>query len=735
MVKKGDTLVEVLLAVGIFSMVAIAVVAVMSGGTSNAQLALETTLAREEIDTQAEALRYVHDAYVAYHNTRTENGSDGAPAPVQIWWDITDNAIEPNDPSQRDEALEVLQYDSATLCGNVPAKAFVLNPRQLNDAEGGYVSASSSNAFTSAVTYPRLIFSAPGSSTGSDSASLLEDESKNLLGKDSVQGIYVVAVRDGGTTTAYDVYGTRNETTTAFYDFYIRTCWYASNAETPSSIATVVRLYNPDIVASLFPFTIAFYDDEDQLFKTDPVKTFSFTDDYFDQVPTRDGYRFDGWCSVKVNPGEQCTGTTYKKGDGFDPNPNAQSVEAYKLYAIWTSSAKDLTVQMIFNSSDLHHPITAAETKNQFSYTVYVNGTAVATNKTGSASFSQPVTVGDRVEVEFKGIDYYSLSLACSGTGLTSNSCSTTSNSSNNTYTITGTVGSNSISIKPVWSKGDYSMQQITNAQCKNLATYEDYGAKDARDNRNKHYKLRYINNHCWMAENLDYHAYTSILSGRVYLPYATLNASDSNVSKTTKFIWYNFVADQAIGLVFEKITDKRFDEQCDRGLSDGYEHACTTGAVSGTGRWYNYYAASAETVHGRDKSLTARDAATNNNLLDASSSICPKGWKLPSRADFRTVQSRSDTDSFSILGNDTGYFNSGSNDDGIVGFIRQTAIEILDGAYASWWTSEADITKVLAVQYSNKRYLVRYNHNTGSWDFSTSANRTHGHKIRCIHQ
>ena len=53
MVKKGDTLVEVTLAIGIFSMIAIAVASVMSGGTASAQLALETTLAREEIDTQA----------------------------------------------------------------------------------------------------------------------------------------------------------------------------------------------------------------------------------------------------------------------------------------------------------------------------------------------------------------------------------------------------------------------------------------------------------------------------------------------------------------------------------------------------------------------------------------------------------------------------------------------------------------------------------------------------------
>ena len=63
--KRGDTLIEVMLAVGIFSMVAVAVVAVMSGGTSSAQTALETTLTREAIDAQAEALRFIQSSYIA----------------------------------------------------------------------------------------------------------------------------------------------------------------------------------------------------------------------------------------------------------------------------------------------------------------------------------------------------------------------------------------------------------------------------------------------------------------------------------------------------------------------------------------------------------------------------------------------------------------------------------------------------------------------------------------------
>ena len=63
--KEGDTLVEVSIAIGIFSMVAIAAVAVMSGSASSAQTALETTLAREEIDVQAEAPRFIHSAYLS----------------------------------------------------------------------------------------------------------------------------------------------------------------------------------------------------------------------------------------------------------------------------------------------------------------------------------------------------------------------------------------------------------------------------------------------------------------------------------------------------------------------------------------------------------------------------------------------------------------------------------------------------------------------------------------------
>ena len=104
MVKKGDTLVEVTLAIGIFSMIAIAVASVMSGGTASAQLALETTLAKEEIDTQAEAIRFVHANYIA-------NKDNPSHPYVKLWKTITNKAIN------------ILDY------GNDEGKMMALRPR------------------------------------------------------------------------------------------------------------------------------------------------------------------------------------------------------------------------------------------------------------------------------------------------------------------------------------------------------------------------------------------------------------------------------------------------------------------------------------------------------------------------------------------------------------------------------------------------------------------------------
>lgn len=59
---RGDTIIEVILAITVFSMVSVATITIMNQGTNAAQRALEITHVRQEIDAQAEALRAAQQA-------------------------------------------------------------------------------------------------------------------------------------------------------------------------------------------------------------------------------------------------------------------------------------------------------------------------------------------------------------------------------------------------------------------------------------------------------------------------------------------------------------------------------------------------------------------------------------------------------------------------------------------------------------------------------------------------
>lgn len=231
--KKGDTLVEVTLAVGIFSMVAISIVSVINGSTSSAQTALEATLTREEIDAQAEALRFIH---------ASANTEDGEGPYHNIWTQITtlalandDNSIKDYPPSTCDTLYNV---DDTAISGN----AFVVDTHMLSSinastdlstvADNAIKQKSGSDLFQQAATYPHLVY------TDSDSNLVEEGTGSNL---NSVDGIYVLAVKDKGT----NIVG-KGDNIPAYYDFYIRTCWYGAGERKASTISTVIRLNNPD---------------------------------------------------------------------------------------------------------------------------------------------------------------------------------------------------------------------------------------------------------------------------------------------------------------------------------------------------------------------------------------------------------------------------------------------------------------------------------------------------------
>lgn len=245
MVKKGDTLIEVTMAVGIFSMIAIAIASVMSGGTAGAQAALETTLAREEIDAQAEALRFIHTAYTI------DRGSTNDKFP-KLWQEITQRAVnsDPQNSGKVDEQL--LQYNPSQCDdlykddGEANTYGFVLDLAKLGNfsSSDGDVEIIKRNDQTNGppnlsttTTYPRLVYNNPLQPTA-----LIDTSSQNYFYR--AEGIYIIAIKDIDNTN-----NTRSEGG-AFYDFYIRTCWYGSNANEPTTISTVMRLYEPQYVES-----------------------------------------------------------------------------------------------------------------------------------------------------------------------------------------------------------------------------------------------------------------------------------------------------------------------------------------------------------------------------------------------------------------------------------------------------------------------------------------------------
>ena len=240
---RGDTLIEVAIAIAIFSLVAISVVAVINTSTSSVQTTLETTETRNEIDAQAEALRFIHDAYEAEKDLASSEQTY-----KNLWTKIKELANANKDlvisdftPTTCSELYETNTQSPNYKNSIFSQNAFVLNPKLLNSNPDNALLSVKTNAniFTAASLYPRIFtFSA---NLGALTAEDLENSNNNLR----AEGLYIIPVADKGTAISTDGGGITSQT--SYYDFYIRSCWYAAGADTPSTISTVVRLYDPDV--------------------------------------------------------------------------------------------------------------------------------------------------------------------------------------------------------------------------------------------------------------------------------------------------------------------------------------------------------------------------------------------------------------------------------------------------------------------------------------------------------
>ena len=206
--QRGDTIIEVMVAFAVFAMVAVGALNVMNQGTASAEDTLETTHVRQQIDNQAEMLRFLHQAYLANPNDTT----------VGSMPDKFRTLVNQAKQMELDGVQQATQYGQActqTLPGNATHK-FVLDPNsgaRLPDANVRAADDPSAAAFS---PYAQI------ASNGNSYGLWVEPIISEAAGSGEAQ----------------------------YIDFHVKACWNGASSSPQRTLGTIVRLYVPENVAT-----------------------------------------------------------------------------------------------------------------------------------------------------------------------------------------------------------------------------------------------------------------------------------------------------------------------------------------------------------------------------------------------------------------------------------------------------------------------------------------------------
>ena len=272
---------------------------------------------------------------------------------------------------------------------------------------------------------------------------------------------------------------------------------------------------------------------------------------------------------------------------------------------------------------------------------------------TGGSTASQQIAAGNSASLNANGFTrngyvFTGWNTAADGSG--------TSYADGADYTVTPATGNISVTLYAQWEALP-TIQEFTLAQCQSLASDANYTVVDSRDGSD--YTVRYINGACWMTSNL------RLSGGR------TLTSADSNVTRNWSFPSTSLTTGNSYTAAYSTISSN-----------------------TSYGGYYNYCAASAGSVCAQTE-------------MDATQSICPAGWTLP-----------------------TG--GSNSQQSGITGYASAFS-PVLSGSYYKgsldhtgssgyWWSATA----------LNRNTQHTLNYNGSSLDTSVSDKRL-GLSVRCI--
>ena len=214
--SRGDTLIEVLLALTIFTTAVIGVMYVMNRSIGVSQRSLEITQSRTQIDNQIELLRHVHNLALVSSGRSSaglaigNSSGSGELTAVSTWKEITSAArlIDPSQLPSYDSVDNVRKcnpndvFSTIDSAGNavyndsVAAKAFFLDP-----SDGSYKSFKGNSS--EPATFARI--------------------SRGDRGANSEMiWIFAVKTKEDGATRNIN-----SNKLTVYYDFHIRACWHS----------------------------------------------------------------------------------------------------------------------------------------------------------------------------------------------------------------------------------------------------------------------------------------------------------------------------------------------------------------------------------------------------------------------------------------------------------------------------------------------------------------------------
>lgn len=197
--ERGDTIIEVVFAFIIFSMVAIGSLAIMNQGIATGERALEVDLVRNEVNAQAEALRFIHEARVA-----SPTSSSAA-----TWSRLVSSNGEGLAQEGASPYAELTADGDCKLPGD-SYRPFIVNARTAQIWDGEL------EVEGTLPPYSQVVYN---------------EASPTVI--DAAYGIWVESVPSSVPLVK------------RFVDFHIRACWPSPGSAKPMTIGTIVRLYDP----------------------------------------------------------------------------------------------------------------------------------------------------------------------------------------------------------------------------------------------------------------------------------------------------------------------------------------------------------------------------------------------------------------------------------------------------------------------------------------------------------